>query len=257
MASPLVCPPIAPEYYVYVGHTIAFVSFPFNFLAFYLVWFHSPKTSKYRHCLLYLQLITLIAEIEVNIVTPGYYFFRCSEDTSLHGLENMFLAIRQLLSFFSAEITVSRKVNQVVKYGFVIFTHIFPFATATCVYNSRITYQEQYMVLAKYYPNCKHIMLIRSIEIYDYRVNPWIAGICLSAFLFIFISVIYFIYMLNYAELATNMTFFIGSHSLCSSVVMLLTNPRYRKIIYDSLKKPPKHIVFRITENTLKNTNIT
>ncbi|CAB3408062.1 unnamed protein product [Caenorhabditis bovis] len=172
MPSQLVCPTNIPDYYLNVLHSIACVSFPFNLLAFYLVWYRSPKASNYRYCLFYLQLTTLIAEIDMTIMNPRYYFF-----PMLGSYNNSWLS-----EYVSSHLATCL-------YFFLLCWEL-PAYLICFLYRYESTIK-----MDKYYPNCKHIMLSREYEFYDYRVNPWIAGICLSAFLFVFISALYMIYL--------------------------------------------------------------
>ncbi|CAB3407916.1 unnamed protein product [Caenorhabditis bovis] len=267
--SQLVCPTEAPAYYIMTLHTIAVVSLPFNITAFYLVWFHSPKSSKYRYCLLYVQLSTFFTEIYMSWVNPGYYFF-----PMIGGYNTS-----PLRKYISTPVSMS--------------IYVFAFCFELPSYLICFLYRHECVLeLDRYFPKCEHAMLIPSFEIYDYRINIVVAYVGIGAFLFIFFTSIYIGYLTfttrrilrklrkrmsvttysmhrsslialslqvliplfllviplytigiviakdlyQYQELATNSMFIIVAHSLTSSICMIVTNPRHLRILIDKLR---------------------
>uniref|UniRef100_A0A1I7UGZ3 Serpentine Receptor, class H n=1 Tax=Caenorhabditis tropicalis TaxID=1561998 RepID=A0A1I7UGZ3_9PELO len=173
---------------------------------------------------------------------------------------------------------------------FIVLTHLFPFATATAMWKSNLTQEQKYRFVKENWPQCLHWMKLEAFEVYDYKLNPWLAVVGIGAILFVVIvysygftlgihtmsilqksrksmskqtfkmhrTALFSLLMqllipgmvlvgpllicmtvvitgaIGLQELATDTMFLVGSHSMLSSTVMILTNPRYRKVIRES-----------------------
>ncbi|CAB3409670.1 unnamed protein product [Caenorhabditis bovis] len=311
--SQLECPTKAPAYYTFVLHTVAAVSVPVNVLALYLVWYNSPKSSKYRFCLLYVQICMFVTEIYMSVICPGYYFFPMLGGYStsfltayisghISAVFYLFVFCFELPAYLScflyrnvcvADLDPSRKPRKSLMYGFLMFTHIFPFATAFCIHLAKLTDEQAYQGLKTYFPKCMHVLTIQGFAYYEFRINVWIGIIGIVAVVFLFFTSSYFIYLTSdtiiilknlkfhmsdqsfnmhksalislllqcsipvlviilpiyfigvvvakdlheYQEMATDSMFLLGSHSLLSSSILIISNPTYRLKVVEMLKK--------------------
>ncbi|CAB3407915.1 unnamed protein product [Caenorhabditis bovis] len=199
--SQLVCPTEAPAYYIMTLHTIAVVSLPFNITAFYLVWFHSPKSSKYRYCLLYVQLSTFFTEIYMSWVNPGYYFF-----PMIGGYNTS-----PLRKYISTPVSMS--------------IYVFAFCFELPSYLICFLYRHECVLeldRIHWLSDIHHEANIAKIAKTNVGYNVFNAPIIVDRTLS--------------TELATNSMFIIVAHSLTSSICMIVTNPRHLRILIDKLR---------------------
>ncbi|EFP02774.1 hypothetical protein CRE_28613 [Caenorhabditis remanei] len=321
------CPTTIPKYYTVTLHLIAALSVPVNMVGFYLVWCQSPKMKGYKYCLCYLQLVSFISELHMSLISPGYYFFPMiggyntgAELMSSHLSMTIWVFIlafelpSALLCFVfrhNAAEEISRvcfrnattkknnfKVQTVPSKMYMekfclLLCHLFPFATAFSMWKSRLTYQQKYDFMSENWPQCMYWMRFEAFEVYDYKLNPWLAVVGIGALSFVLLVYTYgltlgfhtililqkhqksmsrqtyqmhkmFLFSLlmqllipgilivvpfgicmfvvvtgsiSLQELATDTMFLVGSHSTCSSSVMILSNPRYRRVLKEKLIK--------------------
>ncbi|KAF1771405.1 hypothetical protein GCK72_003231 [Caenorhabditis remanei] len=77
----------------------------------------------------------------------------------------------------------------------IFLTHIFPFATAICMWNSNLTYQQKYDFIKINYPQCLKWMFYDGFEAYDHRLNPMLAVTGIGAFAYVFVVAWYCFYL--------------------------------------------------------------
>uniref|UniRef100_A0A8R1I077 Uncharacterized protein n=2 Tax=Caenorhabditis japonica TaxID=281687 RepID=A0A8R1I077_CAEJA len=95
----------------------------------------------------------------------------------------------------AARINQPHKSRLLVEKTALFFTHLFPFATSFCLYNSNLTPQQKHVYLKENYPQCLFWMGIDGFEVYDYRMNPWLTVTGVGAFSFIFVIAWYCFYL--------------------------------------------------------------
>ncbi|CAB04119.1 Serpentine Receptor, class I [Caenorhabditis elegans] len=318
------CPSEIPTYYPLTLHIIAGISIPINFIAFYLVWFQSPKMQGYKYCLCYLQAASFITEIHMSFLCPGYYFFPMIggyntgvEFISSHTSMSIYVFIfafelpSALLCFVfrhNAAQNISRTApNKKYFKTFTLFlTHLFPFAAAFCMWNSNLTNQQKQDFVEENWPQCTQWLKFFAFEVYDYMLNPWLAVVGIGAVALVFmvygyglglgthtmmilqrfrksmsrqtyqqhktalfslvmqllipgvliivpLGVCMFVVVtgeVGLQEVATNTMFLVGSHSMCSSAVMISSNPRHRKYLKEKTIQ-----ILKITPNTRRIAN--
>ncbi|EGT31421.1 hypothetical protein CAEBREN_17442 [Caenorhabditis brenneri] len=224
------CPSDPPNYYLPVLHFIGFISIPINFSSLYLVWFHTPKESKFRYCLLYVQIVAFLVEVDISWICPGYYLFPMmagynmavtnrvfpAHQTAVFGAFKICFELPSLLMCFiyrqdsAADLDNKYKLKKSLR-NFVIATcHTFPFVIAFCLFMSELSKEEMEKILKK----C---------------VVPTIFVII--PFNFIFLVVYNDWWELQ--EIATNSLFVMASHSMASSLVMILSNQRFRQLFLE------------------------
>ncbi|CAL2028191.1 unnamed protein product [Caenorhabditis brenneri] len=303
------CPSDPPNYYLPVLHFIGFISIPINFSSLYLVWFHTPKESKFRYCLLYVQIVAFLVEVDMSWICPGYYLFPMmagynmaitnrvfpAHQTAVFGAFKICFELPSLLMCFiyrqdsAADLDNKYKLRKSLR-NFVIATcHTFPFVIAFCLFMSELSKEEMEKILKKDWPNCLHVLNHQGFVMYDPSGNLWSAAIgffsmayisgfslfgaylglhtmyilqkvrvhlspqtytihmsamihlglqCVVPTIFVIIP-FNFIFLVVYndwwelQELATNSLFVMASHSMTSSLVMILSNQRFRQLFLE------------------------
>uniref|UniRef100_A0A1I7UGZ1 Serpentine Receptor, class I n=1 Tax=Caenorhabditis tropicalis TaxID=1561998 RepID=A0A1I7UGZ1_9PELO len=203
------CPETIPFYYPLTLHIIAGVSIPVNLVGFYLVWYQSPKMQGYKYCLCYLQFVSFITEIHMSWICPGYYFFPMiggyntgAEFISSHLSMTLYVLIfafelPSALLCFVFRHNAAQRINQngasqmYFKKFLLILCHLFPFAASFSMWMSRLTYQQKYDFVKDNWSQCLFWMRFEAFEVYDYKLNPWLAVVGIGALLFVLIVYTY------------------------------------------------------------------
>ncbi|CAB04118.2 Serpentine Receptor, class I [Caenorhabditis elegans] len=305
------CPSEIPTYYPLTLHIIAGISIPINFIGFYLVWFQSPKMLGYKYCLCYLQFASFLTEMHMSFICPGYYFFPLTGGFNTGGqFISSHLSITIYTFIFSFEVpstllcfiyrhNATKNINRgyssklYLEKLFLILTHLFPFSSAFCMFQSKLTPQQRMDYVNNNFPQCLEWLKFEAFEVYDYHPNRWLVALGAVVFATIFVAYSYamtlgvhtmiilqkfrksmsrqtyqmhktalfslimqivipgvllvaplsfcmFVIIMEEVglqELATGSMFFVASHSMCSSAVMILSNPRYRTVLLEKTLK--------------------
>ncbi|CAI5448345.1 unnamed protein product [Caenorhabditis angaria] len=188
----LECPKQPPPYYTRVLHSIAFISFPINFLGCYLIIFKSPSNSNYKYRQLYLQIVTFLVENHMTWIGGGYYYYPLfggfntspflshiiSAHTSVVGL--VFVLAFELPSLIScfqyrassaADLNPRQKIPPLLTYVMTVIGHCFPFVVAISILLSKPSYEEQYTYVSQHFPKCLHVFDNVGFIVYDWRTN--------------------------------------------------------------------------------------
>ncbi|EFP02913.1 hypothetical protein CRE_28329 [Caenorhabditis remanei] len=203
------CPETVPVYYIVTLHTLAIVSIPINMIGFYLVWYQSPKLRGYKYCLCYLQLASFLTECHMSLICPGYYFFPIIagyntgfEIISSHLSMTIYVFIfafeipSALLCFIfrhNAAENISRvKPRKLyLEKIMLVLAHIFPFASAFAMWKSGLPDQLKRDYVKDNWPQCLEWLKLNAFEVYDYKLNPWLAVVGIGAVLFVFLVYTY------------------------------------------------------------------
>uniref|UniRef100_A0A1I7UGZ2 Serpentine Receptor, class I n=1 Tax=Caenorhabditis tropicalis TaxID=1561998 RepID=A0A1I7UGZ2_9PELO len=73
----------------------------------------------------------------------------------------------------------------------LILCHLFPFAASFSMWMSRLTYQQKYDFVKDNWSQCLFWMRFEAFEVYDYKLNPWLAVVGIGALLFVLIVYTY------------------------------------------------------------------
>ncbi|KAF1769813.1 hypothetical protein GCK72_001630 [Caenorhabditis remanei] len=273
------CPTTIPKYYTVTLHLIAALSVPVNMVGFYLVWCQSPKMKGYKYCLCYLQLVSFISELHMSLISPGYYFFPMiggyntgAELMSSHLSMTIWVFIlafelpSALLCFVfrhNAAEEISRTVpsKMYMEKFCLLLCHLFPFATAFSMWKSRLTYQQKYDFMSENWPQCMYWMRFEAFEVYDYKLNPWLAVVGIGALSFVLLVYTYgltlgfhtILILQKHQKSMSRQTYQMHKMFLFSllmqllipgilivvpfGIFMILSNPRYRRVLKEKLIK--------------------
>ncbi|ULU14118.1 hypothetical protein L3Y34_016556 [Caenorhabditis briggsae] len=199
------CPAGPPNYYLTILHFIGFFSVPINFLCIYLVWFYTPKDSKFRYCLLYVQIVAFFVEIDMSWVCPGYYLFPMmggyniaitskifsGHQNTVFGAFKFCFELPSLLLCFiyrqnaAADLDQKFKLNRYFISSVIATCHTFPFVIAFCLLESGLSHQEMLKIVATDWPKCMHVFENEGFVIYDPSGNFWSAAVGVAALAYI------------------------------------------------------------------------
>ncbi|CAP20596.2 Protein CBG23844 [Caenorhabditis briggsae] len=148
------------------------------------------------------------------------------------------------IAYIKARTTDTNPPNRFLKKGCILLTHIFPFATSFAMWKSKLTYQQKYgltlgvdtmVILQKHQKSMSRQMYqIHKTALFSLLMQLLIPGMLIVVPL----SVCMFVVVtgaIGLQELAMDTMFLVGSHSMCSCAVMILSNPKYRKFVKEKI----------------------